>query len=83
MNINKCGKIYTIKKTNTETTKELIERSWFVVNSLHYDNKEKVNTTFKEAEKMSRIWFNHTILGCYYNDNISKKIQDLEDKVFV
>lgn len=80
MNINKCGKFYTIKKANTETTKQLIERSWFVVNYIHLDNQE---TDIKDAERMSRIWFNMRYLGCKYNDNFEKKIKDIEDKIFV
>ena len=84
MLINKCGKFYNIKQTETETTKQLIERSWFIVNSLHLDNVSlKEDREVKEAEKNSRLWFNMNTLGCKYPDDVEKKIRDIESKVFV
>ena len=84
MIINKCGKFYDIKATETETTKQLVERSWFIVNSLHLESKEPVNKEqMEEAEKDSRLWFNLNVLGCKYTDDIEKKIRSLEEKIFV
>ena len=85
MNINKCGKFYEIKKTETETTKQLIERSWFVVNSIHLKKIEEIdlNIDLKNAEKDSRLWFNYKILGCKYTSEIEKKINEIEEQIFV
>lgn len=84
MNINKSGKFYHIKKLETETTKQLIERSWFVVNSLHLEtNKLETKEELKEMEKNSRIWFNIKVLGCKYPSDLEKKIRDIEAKIFV
>lgn len=84
MIINKSGKFYTIKRTDTETTKQLIERSWFIVNGLHLENNEnKTIEEMKEMERNSRINFNMNILNCKYSDNVEKKIKDIEEQIFV
>ena len=84
MLINKCGKLYSIKKNETETVKQSIERGWFAVNTLHLDNDIKdLEESLTEAEKMSRLWVNINILECKYDDNIEKKIKEIEEKVFV
>ena len=84
MNINKCGKFYLIEQTETETTKQLIERGWFVVNNLHLeDSVRKTKEEMKKVEKNSRIWFNMNVLKCNYNRELEKKIRDIENKIFV
>jgi hypothetical protein len=84
MLINKCGRFYTIKKNETETTKQLIERGWFIVNSLHLDTTTKKNKEqMEESEKLSRLWFNINVLECKYSEDLEKKIQNIEDKIFV
>lgn len=84
MIINKSGKFYFIYRNNTETTDQLIKRSWFLVNNLHLENNEiKTIQKFKEEEKNSRLWFNIRILGCQYSQELEKKILEIEDKVFV
>ena len=84
MEINKLGKFYHINRNSTENDKQLIERSWFIVNSLHND-KEDTKVTIKdltEAEKNSRIWFNKKFLECRYPEHVEKKIEDIESKIF-
>lgn len=84
MIINKCGKFYTINKKETETVNQILERSWFIVNTLHLDNvKNKSKEDFKESERQSRLWFNIDKLGCKYNEHIEEKIKDIEKKIFV
>lgn len=84
MNINKCGKFYYIKKKETETTKQLLERSWYTVNYLHLDNASvKDENQFNEALRQGRLWSNITNLKVSYQDDIQKKIEDIEKKVFI
>lgn len=84
MLVNKCGKFYHIEKTTSETIKQSIERSWFVVNHLHLeDSLVKTKEEFEESEKISRIHFNIKVLDCSYSEELNKKIEDLENKVFV
>ena len=82
MLINKCGKFYNIKKQDTETSENILERGWFIVNHLHSESID-INKNFKETERNSRLWYNIKVLQCSYNDNIHKKIQEIEDKIFV
>lgn len=84
MQINKSGKLYLIERHEIETDKQLIERSWFIVNGLHLENNNtKSSEEIKEVEKYSRLSFNTNVLQCKYSDHIEKKIKDIEDKIFV
>ena len=85
MIINKCGRYYDIKRMETETSKQLIERSWFVVNNVHLKKADELNLKedVKNAEKNSRIWFNYKVLGCKYSNDLEKKIEEIEKQIFV
>ena len=84
MIINKCGKFYTIKKNETETIENLIERSWFVVNNIHLNSIDNPsNENYKESLRNSRFWYNINVLECSYDEETHKKIQEIENKIFV
>lgn len=84
MQINKSGKLYYIERQEVETDKQLIERSWFIVNGLHLDNNNNKDTEeIAEMEKYSRLSFNTNVLQCNYPEHIEKKIKDIETKIFV
>lgn len=84
MIINKCGKFYQIKPQETETIKHLIERSWFIVNNLHLDSvNNKTQEEYENSEKESRLWYNLKVLGCTYDNKTQKKIEEIEEKIFV
>ena len=76
--------MYYINTMETETTKQIIDRSWFIVNTLHIENCEnKEIEQFKNTEKDSRIRYNKNVLNCKYPHDIDKRIIDLEDKIYV
>ena len=84
MQINKSGKSYYIEQLSAETDKQLIERSWFIVNGLHLeDNKNRSEEELKRMEKNARLSFNMNVLRCKYPDHIEKMVEEVEKKVFV
>jgi len=84
MNINKSGKFYYIKRNTIETDKQLIDRSWYIVNGLHLEsNEKKTEKEMKNMEKISRMWMNQNVLECRYSPAMESKIKDIEDKIFV
>ena len=74
MEISKNGYSFFIGRMNIETDKELIQRSWFIVNQLNDMDDENFVLKFKKAEKLSRLWHNIKNLQCKYHPNIMDEI---------
>jgi len=77
MEISKNGYTFFIEKIETETDKQLIQRSWFIVNQMEEIDCDNFKTKFEEAVRLSRLWHNIKNLHCTYivpiMNNISKK----------
>ena len=57
------------------TDKELIQRSWFIMNGLsNIINDNNIDKEFKKIEKISYIWHNMNNLKCKYSDDITENI---------
>ncbi len=81
MEIYKNGYSYYIERYGIETDKELIERSWFIVNQLHNENSvnnEHVSdSVFENAVKNSILMHNMKVLKCKYTEENTIKITEL------
>ena len=78
MEISKNGYTFFIGKMDTETDKELIQRSWFIVNQLDELDSENFKTKFEKTVKMSRIWHNIKYLHCKYIEPVMSNISEKE-----
>ena len=76
MEISKNGFSFFIEKLETETDKQLIERSWFIVNQLDDLDSINLKKKFENAVKESRLWSNIRNLNCKYIESIMNKISD-------
>ena len=57
------------------TNKQLIERSWYITNSLmDWENLENIAKKFEIAINKSIIYHNNKILKCKYNKDILQNI---------
>ena len=75
MEISKNGYIFYIKRYGIETDKELIQRSWFIMNGLsNIINDNNIDKEFKKIEKISYMWHNMNNLKCKYSDDITENI---------
>lgn len=85
MNIYKNGFTYYIERYGpTETDKQLIERSWFIVNYLHNEVSESITELkFEEAIQKSKIWHNMKVLKCKYDLKIMNEINDISQSYYV
>lgn len=81
MEISKNGYTFYIDKLETETDKQLIQRSWFIVNQLN-EIDENLEENFNKAVRLSRIWHNIKNLNCKYNDKIMDIISNKQLKHF-
>ena len=72
MEISKNGYVFYIKRYGIETDKELIQRSWFIMNGLSniMMNDDNIEKEFKKIEKTSYICHNINNLKCKYSDDI-------------
>ncbi len=82
MEISKNGYTFYIDRLETETDKQLIQRSWFIVNQLNEIDDENLEENFNKAVRLSRIWHNIKNLNCKYNDNIMDIISNKQLKHF-
>ena len=78
MEISKNGYSFFIEKAETETDKELIQRSWFIVNQLEDLDSENYKKKFQYAVKESRIWANIKNLKCNYIEPVMNRISEKE-----
>jgi hypothetical protein len=76
MEISKNGFSFFIEKLETETDKQLIERSWFIVNQLDDLDSTNLKKKFENAVKESRLWSNIRNLNCKYIESIMNRISD-------
>ncbi|SVA69254.1 uncharacterized protein METZ01_LOCUS122108, partial [marine metagenome] len=56
MEISKNGYTFYIERLEIETDKQLIQRSWFIVNQLNDIENENLVKDFEKAVRLSRIW---------------------------
>ena len=99
MDIYKNGFTFHIERYGpVETDKQLIERSWFIVNLL-LNNKqinqnqgalpandnitELLANEFNDAVQKSKIWHNMKVLKCKYKNSITNEIKDIYSNHFV
>jgi len=82
MEISKNGYTFYIAKLEIETDKQLIQRSWFIVNQLNEINDGNLEENFNKAVRLSRIWHNIQNLNCKYDDNIMDIISNKQFKHF-
>lgn len=68
----KNGKFLLIKREKYEPMERFNERGWFIASVL---TNTQVN--LDEIEKLSRIWANIKFDKCFYNDDITNKINNL------
>ena len=74
MEISKNGYSFFIDRMNIETDKELIQRSWFIVNQLNDMDDGNFVLKFQKAEKLSRLWHNIKNLQCKYHKSYFYKL---------
>jgi len=74
MEISKNGYTFYINRLQIETDKQLIQRSWFIVNQLNDINNEIYTEKFNELTRLSRIWHNIKNLKCKYPNEIMEAI---------
>ena len=75
MEISKNGYVFYVKRYGIETDKELIQRSWFIMNGLSNSiNDNNIDKEFKKIEKISYIWHNMNNLKCKYPDDIIEDV---------
>ena len=71
------GITYTIPKEEYEPDNIYLQRLWFVAKQQPFDEK-----SYLEAVHNSKLWKNIKFLNCKYDQEILKKINDIE-KTFV
>ena len=82
MEISKNGYTFYIDKLQTETDKQLIQRSWFIVNQLNDINDENFTEKLNKSVRLSRIWHNIKNLKCKYINEIMEAILYKEANYF-
>jgi len=75
MEIYYHGKTYRTERLGTELNDHLAKRLWFIIKLNPLNDIE-----YLEAERLSRVWFNMTYMGCRYSDEIEERIFDLSNK---
>ena len=73
MQIEYNGITYNIPREQYESNEIYHQRAWFIVKCFP-KNKQELD----EITHLSVLWKNIKFLDCKYNDNIHKKIKDLE-----
>jgi hypothetical protein len=82
MEISKNGYTFYIERLEIETDKQLIQRSWFIVNQLNEIDNENLAKDFEKAVRLSRIWHNIKNLKCEYHTQIMDIIANKQIKHF-
>jgi hypothetical protein len=82
MEISKNGYSFYIERLEIETDKQLIQRSWFIVNQLNDIENENLTKDLEKAVRLSRIWHNIRNLKCKYHNQIMNTIDNKQSRHF-
>lgn len=70
MEISYNGRMYHIPRLQLETDKQLISRSWWIVQNL------ETNDNYEQVVLLSKYWYNKVYKKCQYTNDIMDKIKD-------